>query len=154
MSSSDGEVFASFIWLGLFVTLLIGAAVFAFFLLPVLLIAGAIFAGTYYYYHSPSYKEQQARQHTHELYDRVKDRFGNTLSQEDFLARVYRALNLPDAVRHEFLGAALAIYEEEGFADLRPPPAICNSVEGARYRDYLDMLRVSDEPAIRPALAP
>jgi hypothetical protein len=144
MSSGDGEAIASFIWLGLFGVLLIAVGVFAFFLLPFLLVAGAIFAGTYYYYHSPSYKEEKARQHTQELYDRVKAGFGNTLGKEDFLERVYRALDLPDDVRDEFLVAALAIYEEEGFADLRPPPAICNSIEGARYRDYLNALAAKD----------
>lgn len=137
---SDGEVFASFIWLGLFVTILIATFVFAFFLLPIVLIAGAIFAGAYYHYQSPKYKEQKAKEHTHALYQSAKAAYG--VEPDLFTYVVGNALpgSLPESVRDELFAIADELTDLEGFHELPPPPAICNSMEGARYRDYIASL--------------
>jgi len=46
--------------------------------------------------------------------------------------------NTPDALQQQLFGIGKALFEQEGLSpDIPPMPALCNTVEGARYRDML-----------------
>jgi hypothetical protein len=146
VANDTEDAFFSVLWLGVFGTLVVTLAVLAFVALPFALVGVAIAIAALAYFRSGSYREKKAREHTHQLFAAAKARFGEALDEESFLDGIRRLLpDLPDEVRTEFLTVALILYDREGFAELRPPPEICNSIEGARYRDYLSAQMAKDD---------
>lgn len=113
----------------LILALAIAAVFFAALAAPVVGFAALPVVGYLYYRNSPATKEREARTRTEALYRAALacapvDREGN-------LTRIFATYDEPEAE------VAFDLYEAEGF-DLPPPvPPICNSVEGARYRDAL-----------------
>ena len=106
---------------------------------------------------SPAAKEKKAREHTHLLYRQVKDSVKNVPSERDFGKAVYKRIpvHLPDEFEDQLLATALHLYEAESFeADIPSPPAVCNSLEGAKYRDYLSQYsaKMSDPAAANVAV--
>ncbi len=93
------------------------------------------------YQNSDSVQERKARDLTHRLYKETKALRPTLPDAEAFATSVYRALpDIPEeSLEDALIKAALQIHEGEGFdrAGPIPPPTICNSLEGAQYRDYL-----------------
>ena len=108
-----------------------------FFLLPVFLAGFAVYLYLHHKYHNPVYLEAQARQHTQALYDAVAAK--SAPSREDFEDFMFGVFEMPAIV-----GCAAKIYDMEGFERPPPPPAITNSIEGARYRDRLSRFGAKD----------
>ncbi len=119
------------------------AIILAFFILWIAIPLGviaAIYCGYVLYQQSPAVKERKAKKHTHDLYN-VATQHGSVVPDKmEFGRRVYKLMpeGLPDNVENDMLAAALTLYDAELFAvEIPPPPAICNSIEGARYRDFI-----------------
>ncbi|NIQ93744.1 MAG: hypothetical protein GWN87_05700, partial [Desulfuromonadales bacterium] len=85
MANETEEAFFSFLWLGVFGTLVITLAVLAFVALPFALVGAAIAIAALAYFRSGSYREKKAREHTHQLYAAAKARFGEALDEESFI---------------------------------------------------------------------
>lgn len=138
MSSSDADVRGAVLLVigcaGL--TLLTISFVFA---LPVMIIGFGGWAFYRWYTNHPSVCERREREHLHSLYREAKRTTPTMLSKEEFGGELYRDVpQLPDALETVLLRVALDLYDAEEFAEpVRPPPPICNSMEGARYKDYL-----------------
>ena len=94
---------------------------------------------------SDAQKEKRARRRTHALYKAVLKSHGldPSVDQEEhrlnWVKNIYRALpDVAEPVMDELIHAAAALYDEEEFFEpVSPPPAVCNSLQGAKYRDYL-----------------
>jgi len=118
---------------GLFVIFLVCVAfVFlvtaAIFVVPVLAVAGAGWLIYKHHRDDPTRIETSTHEHTTALYEKV-------LAQ-------YQALE-PETwdIQDHFVPLATKLYDlEVGGRSLEPPPAIANSLEGARYRDRLAKL--------------
>jgi hypothetical protein len=129
-SKSDpiGEFLSSFggvlLSAALVVTLLI-----ALFLMPIFAIGAVPVAAYLYWRNSPQTKEREARERTEEMYRRALAL--KPPDQERHFERLNAALDEPP------LTTAIDLYQMEGIEPPPPVPPICNSVEGARYRDKL-----------------
>lgn len=101
---------------------------------------------SYYFYRlyrdSPWRHERITRQETMALYQHA---LSGTVHLSD--AEIEAALSqhwprdTPQVVRHQLLDIGKDLFADEGLSpDIPPPPALCNTVEGARYRDHLARL--------------
>lgn len=122
------------------------AAIFGFVLFSFILAVPIVLAATggWVFYKlkvdSPAAKERKAQELTQQLYDKVTQSLRHIPSKEDFGKEVYRhvPLNLPEEFEDQLMASALSLYDAEAFeSDVPKPPAVCNSLEGAKYRDYL-----------------
>lgn len=104
------------------------------------LITGAVaYIGIRLYRESPKRLERLAREETELLYNHALA--GNVNLTED---EVDAALahhwppDIPEALKIQLLDIGKELFAQEGLMpDIPPPPALCNTVEGARYRDML-----------------
>lgn len=126
-----------------------GAFAFAIIFVGVLLlipltVAVIIFGGWYVHHRyqtSDAMVERKTRERTLELYEQAKaheppDRieFGKGFARD--------LLDGPEEVVSAAIEAGLEMYDVEGWGfSVPPPPAVANSIEGARYRDHI--LKVS-----------
>ncbi len=140
-------------------TVLALATVLAFFVfwiaVPVAVVV-ACYLGYRLHQNSPSVQERKAREHTNELYHRACNTTSAVPEKMEFGTRVYKALphDLPDALVDEMLATALHLYDAELFAIPIPePPPICNSIEGARYRDFISEHAAKLSNAAAPEIA-
>ena len=151
MSNSNEDLFLNLIWLGLFGTFVITLFTLSFLALPFVAIAGGIL----YWYKSPHAQEQRARKHTHALYEDVKQRI-SVISKQEFRRAVIDGLpqgSTLDVLRADIQIICEKLYEDERFNNLHPPPEVCNSLEGARYRDYLSKQSTKEnDESIRVAI--
>lgn len=139
MSSLDQDINE-----GLLIVLGAAGLAFLFFSLFIALpLIAAGFGGWAFYqwkFKSPAALERKAKEHTQMLYEAAVAR-GRDLPDDDaFLDGVLETLpaDLPDDLRWAVLMATKSLYDAELFhVDIPPPPAVCNSLEGARYRDSL-----------------
>lgn len=98
-------------------------------------------------------RERRARKRTQQLYEDVTAGVPDIDPEEvklSFGRGVYGKLpKLPDALEDELLCAMLELYDRESFHVAIPkPPVKCDSMEGARYRDYLsDYAAKANNPA-------
>lgn len=98
---------------------------------------------------SPKVREREAREHTLTLYEQARHRTGMVKTDLTSLVR-----NVPSHYREPVLICALELLKDDYVGDdLPPPPAICNSIEGARYRDYLSRVTGSSLTSERAARA-
>lgn len=92
---------------------------------------------------SPSALERKSRQHTHTLYQetlRLREK-AQPLSPESFALEVVGELEYSTlAVEEELITLVEILYKQEQPNEIPPPPPICNSVEGGRYRDTLSRI--------------
>lgn len=143
--------------LSLTVSLVILAAIItSIAVLPILLLAVSPFAvagGAWIIYlRSDGRKERKARERTLALYEEVKTANRPALDREEFIAACFSQLHLPR--HHPHLGSPVAevigaIYDLDVPKQSIPsPPAICNSVEGARYRDMLSSVSSVSYPPL------
>ncbi|MEM9577149.1 MAG: DUF87 domain-containing protein [Pseudomonadota bacterium] len=127
-------------------TSLIGAAMVVVVLLllaaiitPFFLIGIAGYVGVRLWLESPRRLEQLAKAETLQLYDHALA--GQVaLSEpeiEQALSKHWPA-GTPEALRIQLMEVGRALFEAEGLSpDIPPPPELCNTVEGGRYRDLL-----------------
>lgn len=139
MSNDDTANVLGIIWLAVAATALIAVLVIGAFTLPFILAAVFIGSAIYKHYHSPQKQEERVAEQTRLLYMKAKAHFDPVLDKHDFGGAVYERTPsiLPDKLADNLLVMALELYDLESFNELPPPPAICNSIEGARYRDFL-----------------
>ncbi len=126
MNSEGGEIVTYLIAIA-FIGMVMLLIVFSVIALPVGLAGAGVVAGYYYWKNNPTTKEEASRKHTLELYETI-------------LAS-YKEVSVEWKLEEEFIPVAEALFEMEiGSGVLEPPPPICNSIEGARYRDRLSKL--------------
>ena len=91
------------------------------------------------YTESPKRLERLARDETMTLY---RHALAGSVQLEDdeidaALAQSWPP-DIPEALKAQLLEVGRAIFRQEGLSpEIPPPPALCNTVEGARYRDML-----------------
>ena len=109
---------------------------------PLFLLAGATYVAVRLYLENPRRLERLARAETMILYNHALA--GQVrLSPEEIDVALSRSWppDIPDALAFQLLQVGRALFADEGLApDIPPVPALCNTVEGARYRDLLARL--------------
>ena len=146
----------NFVFLGVMIALIIVMAILVSW---VALITVPMYIGYRLWKDSPARLERVAREETMVLYNHALS--GSVhLSDADIdkaLTRHWPA-DLPPTLGIQLLDVGKAIFEQEGLLpDVPPPPALCNTVEGARYRDMLARAGQADGRAreeLRDALRP
>ena len=128
-SSPEGEFLASFGG-AILAAAVLSLLIMAVFFLPLLAIAAVPAVAYIYHRNSPQTKEREARVRTEELF-----RIASDIKPPNYDAHLDRIIAVIEdqAVRD----VAVEIYILEGFSQPPPVPPICDSVEGARYRDKL-----------------
>ena len=102
---------------------------------------GLVIWGVYRYVNSPSQLEERAKAQAQELYKKALELLGTPMSKEEFGKAVYNRLpHMNEAIVNELLYVVLSVYDIENFTVVPPPPPVCNSIEGARYRDEMSAL--------------
>ncbi len=150
-SPSDfGSIFFLFAIVG---TLLL----IAILITPIAFFGIAAYVGYRLYSENPARLERVARAETETLYAHA---LSGVVELSD--AEIDAALaqdwppDLPGALRVQLLEIGRALFAREGLSpDIPPPPALCNSIEGARYRDMLARRGQArhDRPMLEEALA-
>lgn len=127
-----GGLLISFLILGMILAIASLVTTFALFAVPA-------YIGYRIWKDNPKRLERLAREETMVLYDHAQA--GSVrLSESEIDAALMRHWppDLPPSLRTQLLDVGKAIFEQEGLSpDIPPPPALCNTVEGARYRDML-----------------
>ncbi|KCV82444.1 hypothetical protein ATO10_05866 [Actibacterium atlanticum] len=123
---ASAVIVASFVGLALFVT-------------PFLILGAALYLGIRMYRESPKRLERLAREETELLYNHARS---GTVRLTEY--EVEEALSqhwpkdVPVALTIQLLDVGKALFAQEGLSpEIPPPPSLCNTVEGARYRDRL-----------------
>ena len=119
--------------------LILIAILASIFVLPVVLVLVVAWILWCNHRKSDGYREKLARRHTEELYRAAQALAPKWPNKEEFGREVYAHLpSVPETVEDVMLEVALDLYDEEHFeAELPPVPAICNSLDGQHYRDFL-----------------
>ncbi|WP_299602580.1 type IV secretory system conjugative DNA transfer family protein [uncultured Tateyamaria sp.] len=109
---------------------------------PLFLIGIAAYVGIRLWYESPTRLERLAYEETMQLYRHAQA--GQVhLSEDEVNARLSAAWSTqtPNVLSEQLLEAGRALIAAEGLnPDIPPLPALCNTVEGGRYRDLLARL--------------
>ena len=123
----------------LFATALAVLLVLVIFVTPFALILGLAYIGYRLLRDSPRRAERLARAETMTLYNHAVA--GSVrLSDEEIDRELSSALpgGLPFPIWNVLTQIGRALFEEENLTpDIPPPPALCNTIEGARYRDMI-----------------
>lgn len=143
MNDDTGQFVISIVGLAALITLILFFFLSAAILLPFIALGFALFGGVYYYYHSPQYLEHKAREHTHALYQEALKHY--TAQDPHVLAAEIISAIPETPLALEIGRVAVEIIEQENIAAVPRPPLICNSIEGARYRDKLS--KVTEFPS-------
>jgi hypothetical protein len=132
------EFFNSTLGLGvLFVFLLLALVV-----TPIFLIGAAVYVIGRLYLENPARLERVSRRETETLYHHAMcgQVILDTAEINDLLSATWPP-DLPFATKAQLLDIGRALFADEGLSpDIPPVPALCNTVEGARYRDLLARL--------------
>lgn len=106
---------------------------------PFLIVGAALYIGIRMYRESPQRLERLAREETELLYRHALA--GNvTLAEDEIDCALshHWSPDAPDALKIQLLEIGKELFFQEGLMpEIPPPPALCNTVEGARYRDML-----------------
>jgi hypothetical protein len=132
------EFFNSTLGLGvLFVFLFLALVV-----TPIFLIGAAIYVIGRLYLENPARLERVSRRETEILYQHaMAGQVILSIGEIDDLLSATWPPDIPHATRTQLLDIGRALFEDEGLSpDIPPVPALCNTVEGARYRDHLARL--------------
>ncbi|MCE8540137.1 ATP-binding protein [Ruegeria pomeroyi] len=111
----------------------------AVFVTPIAIAGIVAYVGYRLYSESPARLERIARAETEKLYAHALAGTVELTDVEidDALSRHWPP-DLPKSLRLQLLDVGRRLFEQEGLSpEVPPPPALCNSVEGARYRDML-----------------
>ena len=136
MARSPVEDFIGFY----FSVFIVGAFLFiAFVVTPIALVGIPSYVIFRLYRESPRRLERLAREETEAL---CRHALAGTvqLSDEEVDAALARHWppDVPEPLKLQLLEVGRALFVEEGLMpEIPPPPALCNSIEGARYRDSL-----------------
>jgi hypothetical protein len=153
MARGDGDVLGDYLWL----LILAGLLALALILAPIALVGIPAYVFYRLYTESPRRAERIARSETMALYNHALA--GQVSLSPGEIEDVLTATWPPDTpapLRLQLLQIGQALFADEGLApDVPPPPALCNSIEAARYRDHLARLGQSraDRVMITSALA-
>lgn len=119
-----------------------GIAIFsAFVAIPLFVVLLGYFAYRVYEHQQnrPEVLERKARERTHTLYLEAKNKT-KPIDKIQF-GKGFAALlrtEIPAPVLDAAIEAGLDMFDVEGWgAGIPEPPVVCNSIEGARYRDYI-----------------
>ena len=97
-----------------------------------------IYTGIKLYENSEAVMERKERQRTHQLFEQVRRSTPQVPDVKEVAQHIYDTslTNLPEPLADSILQAVMDIYNAETFVEpLQPPPLICHSIEGAKYRD-------------------
>jgi hypothetical protein len=138
----------------LFISLTILACTIAsLFVLPFMALATVpafvAWGGYSWWRHNPSRLENESKKHTWELYEEARSRHIEPLNINQTFNNLIGEISIDKEDTYLNLrGLFLRLWRYEGYeTDLQLPPPACNSIEGGKYRDYLN--KVQDN---RPAL--
>jgi len=135
-NSSDAE---DLIWLAIGLAVILALA---FIVTPILLVGIPSYVFYRLYKESPRRLERLAREETEILYNHALS--GQVhLSDDEIDAALshHWPSDTPEALKIQLLGIGWALLGDEGLSPEIPPmPALCNTIEGARYRDMLARL--------------
>lgn len=119
-----------------------GAIILAIIVSPFALAGVAIYFGYRLYRDSPARAERLAREETHLLYNAAVSK-SETLAEEEIdreLAQKWPS-GLSEQFQDQLLEIGRTLFAAEGLsADVPPPPTLCNTIEGGRYRDMIARL--------------
>ncbi|WP_299919328.1 ATP-binding protein [uncultured Roseobacter sp.] len=136
MGREFGDLFGSLVGAAIIVVgLLLAAAIIT----PLFLIGIAAYVAVRLWYESPARAERLARAETMQLYHHAV-RGQVQLSGEEIDAALSERwpATTPVPLRVQLLEVGRALFANEGLSpDIPPPPELCNTVEGGRYRDLL-----------------
>ncbi|WP_342069773.1 type IV secretory system conjugative DNA transfer family protein [Yoonia algicola] len=106
---------------------------------PFFLLGAGAYVGVRLYLESPARAERLAKEETMRLYQHaMSGRVGLSDYEIDKALSAYWPASTPDPLRIQLLDVGRALFQAEGLSpDIPPPPALCNTVEGGRYRDLL-----------------
>ncbi len=111
----------------------------ALFITPFALVGVVAYFAYRLYRDSPARAERLAREETMTLYHHAKA--GQVrLSEAEIESALTQSwpTGLSQSLRRQLLDIGRALFEAEGLTpDIPPPPALCNTIEGARYRDMI-----------------
>ena len=136
MGREFGDLFGGLVGAAIIVIgLLLAAAIIT----PLFLIGVAAYVAFRLWNESPARAERLARAETMRLYTHAQR--GQVQFSDDAidLALSQRwPVSTPEPLRAQLLAAGRALFADEGLSpDIPPPPELCNTVEGGRYRDLL-----------------
>ncbi len=109
-----------------------------------------IFAGWHVYKNNPARKERLARERTMALYRQATQQLlpGRQADLESELC-YHLPGNTPESVREQLLDIGYELIAQENIIrDVPEPPAVCDSVEGGRYRDMLIRITQSKQDPV------
>ena len=136
MGREFSDLFGSLVGAAIIVTGLLLAAII---ITPLFLIGIAGYVALRLWYESPARAERKAYAETMRLYHHAQD---GQVQLSD--AEIDHALSdrwpetTPKPLRIQLLEVGRALFDDEGLSpDIPPPPELCNTVEGGRYRDML-----------------
>ena len=139
MSRSGSDDFG-----GLFLTFMIIAAIImlAMIVTPVLLIGIPAYVFFRLYKESPRRLERLAREETEILYNHaLSGQVRLSDAEIDVALSQHWPPDTPEPLQVQLLAIGRGLLADEGLSpDVPPMPALCNSIEGARYRDKLARL--------------
>lgn len=136
MGREFSDLFGSLVGAAIIV---VGLLVMAMIVTPLFLIGIAVYVGVRLWLESPVRLERVAHEETMRLYHHALA--GNVqLSEQELDAHLsaHWPPNTPEALRIQLLEVGRDLYAAEGLSpQIPPPPELCNTVEGGRYRDLL-----------------
>jgi hypothetical protein len=140
MARSGAQDFLELYGWALLAAFVCAASIFlAIFVTPIALAGIGAYVGYRVYKESPRRAERLAREETMVLYNAALARTVR-LTEEEIDAELGYHLpgNTPETLRAQLLEIGRRIFAGEGIApEIPPPPALCNTIEGARYRDMI-----------------
>ncbi len=155
MANSLESDFAGLIGLVALATLLLIGIMLSVFVLPVAVVLVVAYILWRNYRKSDTYREKIARKHTEELYQAALALAPSWPNKDEFGREIHARLPMvPDSIEQVMLEVALDLYDEEHFEAVVPPvPAICNSLDGQHYRDFLSAYAAKAHNPQAPRLA-
>ncbi len=136
MARSGSDDFGS---LFLAVCVLVLVLTLAMIVTPIILVAIPAYVFYRLYSESPKRLERLAREETQLLYDHaMAGRVDLSTSELEAALSAAWPRDVPKTLKHQLLDLGEALFDAEGLLPEIPPlPALCNTIEGARYRDRL-----------------
>lgn len=102
-------------------------------------------------FQTPKARERRAQKHLEALFEQTKQQ---TVNPKEFVLLIYNSIShpCPDWYLETFINIVGDIMELEGFdLEIPKPPSVCDSIEGARYKDLLSRIGARDDTSLRKA---